>query len=135
MRKINKLVIHCSDSPDDRDVDRKDIDAWHKERGWDGIGYHYVIKRDGVVEIGRPESVQGAHTRGHNRGSLGVCMIGREVFSEEQYKALTILIKDLTARYRGLYVAGHYEYDEHKTCPNFKVEEYLMDNGLLEDFK
>ena len=76
MREINKIVIHCSATPPDMYVDKAMIDRWHKERGWSGCGYHYVIKRDGQIELGRPIEKIGAHVKGHNKTSIGICYCG-----------------------------------------------------------
>ena len=76
---IKMLVVHCSDTPDNEPLRAIDIQQMHLGFGWDGIGYHYVIGRDGRCEAGRPEFWQGAHVRGINDQSLGVCLIGRTI--------------------------------------------------------
>lgn len=77
MRKLDYLVIHCSDSPK-ATTKTEDIRRWHvKERGWQDIGYHRVIEGDGSVHQGRPDDVAGAHAEGFNSRSLGVCVTGR----------------------------------------------------------
>ena len=119
--QILKIVIHCSDSNDDRDFTAEDIHRWHIERGWSGIGYHYVIRRDGIIEAGRPEYWQGAHVYKHNVNSLGICLIGRNVFTPEQFYTLYEKIKELKKKYVGAEVFNHYELDNKKTCPNFNV--------------
>ena len=73
MRHINEIIIHCSATPEGRDYTVADIDRWHKARGWRGIGYHYVIYRDGSVHAGRPVEQIGAHCTGHNANSIGIC--------------------------------------------------------------
>ena len=78
MRKINKHIIHCSDTPDDRHVTVDDIRAWHIKRGWNDIGYHYIINRDGSLALGRPVEKIGAHCKGNNGDSIGTCLIGRD---------------------------------------------------------
>ena len=82
-----KAVIHCSDSPQGRGDNAQTIHRWHKERGFDGIGYHYVILEDGTVENGRPEFWSGAHAKGHN-DAIGICFIGDEDFTEAQFQSL-----------------------------------------------
>ena len=116
-----KIIVHCSDSPDDRNVTSKEIRQWHLDRGWSDIGYHYVIRRDGVVEQGRDDSVKGAHTKGHNTGSLGICLVGRLKFTEEQIEQLVWLIDHLCDEYRmkSSDVFCHNEFTDNKTCPNF----------------
>ena len=129
MRNIKKIVVHCSDSPDDLDIGFKQINEWHKENGWLSLpseiscGYHYIIRRDGRVETGRPEEERGAHVRGHNSDSIGICWVGRKVISTPQYNSLIKLLKDKYQAF-GLEVTdihGHYELDSKKTCPNLKM--------------
>lgn len=76
MRKINQIIVHCSATPEGKNFNANDIDRWHKERGFDCIGYHYVIDLDGTIEKGRPIEKVGAHVKGHNSNSIGVCYIG-----------------------------------------------------------
>lgn len=130
MRKINKIIVHCSDSTFG---DSSDIDQWHKEKGWSGIGYHFVIlngTRDkgsmdaeinGFIETGRGMAKSGAHCRGHNRDSVGICMIGTDTFTKEQYIALKALVEGLKSQFSlsDSDVYGHRDFDPHKTCPNF----------------
>ena len=117
---IKMLVVHCSDTPDDESLRAMDIQRMHLGFGWDGIGYHYVIGRDGRCEAGRPEYWQGAHVRGINDQSLGVCLIGRTHFTTEQMHRLELLLRDWTARYPHARVLGHRDAtDTDKTCPNF----------------
>ena len=124
---MNKVIIHCSDSPNHMDVGVAEIRRWHLERGFNDVGYHYVIRRDGTIEVGRMESVQGAHTYGHNRDSLGICLIGRESFTEEQYSSLQRLIREFEVRYDLISVHGHMDFDSGKTCPNFSIQEKLRE--------
>lgn len=78
IRRITKHIVHCSDSPSG---DVKEIRRWHKERGWDDVGYHFIVRRDGEIEVGRTLDVPGAHCAGHNADSVGTCLVGREVFT------------------------------------------------------
>jgi len=140
MRKINKIVIHCSDSLfGNRDI----IDQWHKRRGFRCIGYHYLItngrlygnKRkyrvddDGIIQKGRPCSVKGAHVRGHNTNSIGICLIGKHGFTERQFTELHGLIVKLRRDYPGARVVAHNELDDNKTCPN--MSGYFLRNIIL----
>ncbi|MCG7904405.1 MAG: N-acetylmuramoyl-L-alanine amidase [Candidatus Thiodiazotropha weberae] len=122
---IQYLVVHCSDSPNNRDISAGDIHCWHKEKGWDGIGYHAVIRRNGEVERGRPVYWPGAHVKGFNSVSLGVCLIGRNVFTYEQQEALRELITEWKHKYPEAKVVGHRDLDPIKTCPNVNVEDLL----------
>lgn len=117
-----KLVVHCSDSPQGRGDDAETIHQWHLQRGFDGIGYHYVILEDGTVQKGRPEYWVGAHARGYNE-SLGICLIGNTSFTKEQFNSLKNFIKG--KGFKKDEVVGHYQVDSKKTCPNFNVPEFL----------
>lgn len=128
MRKISKLIVHCSDSPDDLDIGFQEINDWHKERGWlspSGVscGYHYIIRKDGRVHRGRPDSETGAHVSGHNKSSIGICWVGRKILTPEQYNSLLALITGLRHQYSIPIdkVFGHYELDPNKTCPNLDM--------------
>lgn len=136
MRPINWIVIHTA-AADRRGVTRDEIALWHRQRGFDGIGYHWVIEDDGSVRPGRPEVRVGAHARGLNSDSIGVCVTGHgdiRDFSPTQYAALIVLVREIMTRY-GIdadHVIGHREIRERagapepgKTCPGTKVD---MDN-------
>lgn len=117
---IRYLVVHCSDT--DGDLTTEDIHAMHLGFGWHGIGYHAVIEADGRLVAGRPSYWQGAHVKGHNGESLGVCLIGRADFSQAQLATLAELLRAWQARYPKAKVCGHCDFDStEKTCPNFDV--------------
>ena len=133
MRKIDKIIIHCAATPEGRDFTVADIDRWHKQRGWQGIGYHYVVYRDGSVHPGRPVDIAGAHTSGHNATSIGVCYIGgcaadgktpKDTRTPAQREALRDLVELLRAEYPGATVHGHREFAA-KACPSFDVHKDL----------
>ena len=92
VKKINTLVIHCSDTPDTVNFTAIDIHKMHLSFGWDGIGYHKIISRHGKIENGRPEYWVGAHTKGINENSLGVCLIGKKEFTKNQFISLKKVI-------------------------------------------
>ena len=132
MRTINEIIVHCSATPEGRNVTVKDIDTWHRQRGFRCIGYHYVIYLDGSVHTGRPESQVGAHCLGHNSHSIGVCYIGgvakdgktpKDTRTDAQKESLIKLIKELKAKYPKATVHGHREY-ANKACPSFKIEDF-----------
>lgn len=128
MRKINKIIIHAADTPADMDIGAAEIDRWHKERGWDGIGYHYVIRRDGTLERGRDESVQGVHAAGHNANSIGVCLVGGKPdcnYTSAQWSCLDALVNDLIRRYPDSEVIGHRDVSK-KPCPMFDVKAWAQ---------
>lgn len=123
MRKISRICVHCSDSPDTQDIGLKEITAWHVARGFKTAGYHAIVRRSGAIEIGRPESEIGAHVQGHNADTLGVCVVGRKDFTPAQMIALITLVRSWMRKY-GIpveRVLGHYELDKGKTCPNLPM--------------
>jgi hypothetical protein len=83
---IRYLVVHCADTPDDQNLGARDIHQMHLAFGWHGVGYHRVICRDGRIEHGRPDYWVGAHVKGFNEISLGVCLIGRNDFTDALWR-------------------------------------------------
>jgi N-acetylmuramoyl-L-alanine amidase len=131
MRKIKKIIIHCSATPKGRDVKTATIKGWHTAKGWSDIGYHYIIELDGSINMGRDVSLIGAHTLGENKGSIGICYVGgmnidmtkpEDTRTDEQKEALRCLITDLKGRFKSIFVHGHYEFSA-KACPSFNVED------------
>lgn len=103
-RVIKKIVVHCSASDDSLDIGVREIDGWHKLRGFlspSGIhcGYHWVVRRSGKIEQGRPESEIGAHVAGHNSDSIGIVWVGIKQPTPEQYSALTAKVREVMDRY------------------------------------
>ena len=130
--KINLLIVHCSDTPDDKDLRALDIHEMHLSFGWDGIGYHKVICRNGNIENGRPEFWIGAHTFNKNEKSLGVCLIGRNNFSDLQFLSLKNLLIEWKMKYPNSIILGHRDsINTNKTCPNFNVNEWCKKENLL----
>ena len=76
MREINKIIVHCSATREFQDVKTEEIRRWHMDKGWSDVGYHYLIELDGSINKGRPVERIGAHCKGHNNDSIGVCYIG-----------------------------------------------------------
>jgi len=129
---VKLIVIHCSDTPNDQNKSAIDIHKMHLGFGWDGIGYHKIICRDGKIEVGRPEYWIGAHTKGKNNESLGVCLIGKSNFTDAQYNALEKVLKEWKQKYPKAEIKGHSQAIEtKKTCPNFDVEEWCKSKGLV----
>lgn len=129
MRKINKIIIHCSATPASRAFTVADIDRCHRARGFRSIGYHYVIYLDGTVHQGRDVALQGAHCLGQNATSIGVCYIGglaadgrtpADTRTPAQRAALSALVARLRHDYPGATVHGHREFAA-KACPCFDV--------------
>jgi len=115
------LVVHISDSPKDRGDTAADIHRWHKQRGWDGIGYHAVITGTADIEPGRPDYWQGAHVKGHNADSLGICIITDTAPDEDQLRVLEGWLLAKLAEYPEAKVVGHRDLDSRKTCPNMDI--------------
>ena len=133
MRTINKIIIHCSATPEGRAVTIEEIDKWHKERGFACIGYHYVIYLDGSIHLGRSIERAGAHCVNQNKNSIGVCYIGglekdcktpKDTRTEAQRKAMRSLISELKVQYPNASIHGHCEF-ANKACPCFDVSELL----------
>ena len=127
MRKINQIIVHCSATPEGKDFTVQQIDAWHRQRGFRCIGYHYVIYRDGSVHRGRPEDRVGTHCTGHNAHSIGVCYIGgcasdgktpKDTRTDAQRVALVELLRQLKAKYTVAAIHGHRDF-ANKACPSF----------------
>ena len=121
---IDKIIIHCSDTPNGRHTTGADIHRWHRERKWSGIGYHHIIRTDNKLEAGRPEYWQGAHAAGHNRGSIAICLIGRDEYNENQWDILDGLLRKKLIEYPNAKVIGHNEVS-NKKCPGFNVQWWL----------
>lgn len=129
MRKIDKIIVHCTATPAGREVTVEDVTGWHKARGFRTIGYHYLVGLDGTVHAGRPESEVGAHCLGRNAGSIGVCYVGgldaetrqpRDTRTPAQRRALRRLVDSLRRRYPHATVHGHREFAA-KACPCFDI--------------
>jgi N-acetylmuramoyl-L-alanine amidase len=134
MRDIKQIVVHCADTPPSMDIGAKTIRDWHvNDNGWADIGYHYVIRRNGVIEKGRDldgdgnvDEEVGAHAYGFNKDSIGVCLIGGKGkdgkadanFTVEQYITLAILVRNKLEEYPGSKVVGHRDLSD-KPCPGF----------------
>lgn len=138
MREINKIIIHCSATKEGELFTVEDIDRWHKARGFKGIGYHYVIYLNGRIKNGRPVNEIGAHCKGYNKNSIGICYIGgldkngkpKDTRTPEQKEAILMLLDILKKEYPNATVHGHYEFAA-KACPVFCVEEeYAKYNNI-----
>ena len=128
-KNIKFIVVHCSDTNDN--LKALDIHKLHLNFGWEGVGYHKIIENDGKIVNGRPEFWKGAHVRGYNDKSLGVCLIGKNKFSKAQFISLERILKDWKKKYKNTKIIGHYEIsDSNKTCPNFDVTNWCYEHGL-----
>lgn len=139
MRPIHELVVHCSATPAGKPFRAADIDRWHRERGFDGLGYHYVICLDGSIEPGRPLEEKGAHVAGHNANSVGICLIGgvdakgraANTFNAAQFEALENVLLALRAKFPRARILGHRDFPGvRKACPSFDVRAWCADHGI-----
>jgi N-acetyl-anhydromuramyl-L-alanine amidase AmpD len=114
----------------------EDIDRWHRARGWkNGCGYHYVIRRDGTIEIGRPLEMIGAHCKNRNRHSIGICYEGglnvegrpSDTRTKAQTCALRTLLEQLHTRFPKAMIMGHNVFNPMKACPCFNAAEEYRD--------
>ncbi len=116
-------------------MDAKEIDRWHKERGFLKIGYHFVIQRDGTRERGRQLHEVGAHVAGFNHKSVGICLVGgrasegtdpEDNFTAEQWITLHLTLTELRQQYPHAKIVGHRDLDGQKNCPSFDVTDWLI---------
>ena len=151
IRRIHGIVVHCSATVEGKDFDVSDIERWHKERGFNRVGYHFVIKLDGTIQTGRELSMIGAHVSGHNKNTIGICYIGgldadknaKDTRTDAQKESLRWLISAIKNTIKGgaaFTVKGHRDYspdlnkdgiiqtyERIKQCPCFEVMEEYAD--------
>lgn len=142
MRDMNEIVVHCTaTNPSwyaDKDAEDvvNEIRRWHtQERGWSDIGYHFIIHRNGQIKAGRPITRTGAHTKGRNKGSIGIALVGGrggaaddaflDNFTADQERELRALIDSLKGEFPTIStVSGHNDYAS-KACPCFDVGAWI----------
>ncbi|GAB5506697.1 MAG: hypothetical protein Rhirs2KO_18600 [Rhizobiaceae bacterium] len=150
-KRTDYLVVHVTATPPSLDIGAKEVDAMHKARGWSGIGYHFVIRRDGRIERGRDERAIGAHVAGFNSASLGIALVGgvdgrgrpENNMTAEQFTSLETLLRDLAKRYPDAEVCGHRDlspdrdrdgviepHEYLKACPCFDAIPWARERGL-----
>jgi len=144
VRHIDEIIVHCTATNRNWFIDRdarevvEEVRRWHKEeRGWSDIGYHFLIHRSGQIAAGRPITRNGAHTRGHNKGTIGIALVGGrggaadddflDNFTPEQHRELHALIDSLKEEFPTIStVSGHNDYAS-KACPCFDVGQWLSE--------
>lgn len=132
MRRFDTIIVHCTATKEGRDLHVSDVDRWHRERGFHGCGYHYIVALDGTIEYGRPIDEIGAHCKGHNATSVGIAYVGgldkngkpadTRTKAQKQALARLIWLLSLRAMINGwglVKVRGHRDYDHGKECPCF----------------
>ncbi len=141
MREITHIIMHCTATPATSDIGAADVHRWHLQRGWAGIGYHFVIRRNGEIEPGREIEKKGAHVAGFNEKSIGISLAGGvasdgqtpvDNFTEDQLLAARDLVIDLMAVHRVpiANVMGHNEvitkitHGSPKACPVFSMKRF-----------
>lgn len=133
IQQVNYLVVHCAATKPSMDIGVKEIDKWHRERGFFKVGYHVVIRRDGRIEYGRAQDEIGAHARGFNSKSLAVCLVGgvndnlkaENNFTPEQFIALRYQLALWKLKYPEAEILGHRDLPKvSKECPSFDVKEW-----------
>lgn len=151
MRNINLIVVHCSATNPLIDWGARDIEVLHQRNGWSTIGYHWVIRRNGIVETGRHETIPGAHVKGHNLNSIGVCLVGGVNFNNrptpnyttDQWASLKSLLISLKLKFPNASIVGHRDLSPDldgdgiieanewiKACPCFNVAEWCRLHGI-----
>lgn len=133
--RTEHIVVHCSATKPSKNIGVRDIRLWHKSNGWLDVGYHYIIRRNGVIEEGRSHESIGAHAKGINDKSVGICLVGgcseetgapEANYTEEQMQALLVLLTRLTTvEYPDAKVIGHRDVDSSKECPCFDVSTWF----------
>lgn len=130
--EIKFLIVHCSDTNSRSVTNASHIHEMHISFGWDGIGYHKIIGRTGLIENGRPEYWVGAHAYEFNKKSLGVCLIGKDKFTKIQFMSLYKVLKKWKLQYPNAKIIGHKDTNNTtKTCPNFDVNLWCIDRDLV----
>ena len=126
MRKINEIIVHCTATFPEQVVTVADVTRWHQKLGWKTIGYHYLVTLAGEIQAGRPIEEAGAHCKGHNANSIGVCYVGgldtegrpTDTRTPDQRQALETLLKQLRTQFPNAKIHGHRDFAK-KACPCF----------------
>ena len=129
MREINKIIVHCSATREGENYEVAEIRKWHLARGFNDIGYHFYIDLYGEIHKGRDISKIGAHCKGHNRNSIGICYCGgveadgktpKDTRLECQKESLVAVLRTLKAMYPNAVIHSHNDF-ANKACPSFNA--------------
>ena len=140
-KKTDSIIIHCAATKVSMDIGYDEIRKWHVDQnGWDDVGYHFIIRRNGKLEKARPEGYSGAHAPSHNSRSIGICLVGgmaddggpENNFTLEQFLTLKDLVNMIMEKYSDITeVLGHCDVQENKpNCPGFNVKEWLNKEAI-----
>ena len=140
-KKTDSIIIHCAATKKSMDIGYKEIREWHVDQnGWDDVGYHYIIRRNGKLEKSRPEEYSGAHAPSHNSRSIGICLVGgmaddggpENNFTLEQFLTLKDLVNMVMNKYSDITeVLGHCDVQDNKpNCPGFDVKQWMNKEAI-----
>lgn len=139
LKDVQFITLHCSATRPTQIAGVKEIRQWHRKKGWADIGYHFVVRRDGRVEKGRPITETGAHVQGWNKNNVGICLEGgindrfqpENNFTREQWRALKPLVAGLREKATKAKIVGHRDFPKvDKACPCFDAKTWARDNGF-----
>ena len=131
-RVIDTVIIHHSATPPDMDVGVEEFRSWHVKRGYSDVGYHEVIRIDGRIEAGRDRNEEGAHCKGKNRHTIGICLVGdgRCGFTDAQHNSLGALLRHYRRLIIDVKIGVHNDYAA-TICPGMSRGELLAKVRLL----
>ena len=136
-KQTEYLIIHCAATKPSMDIGLTEIRKWHLDRQWRDVGYHFIVRRSGEVELGRAINDSGAHASGYNHKSIGICLVGgmaednsaEDNFTDKQWTALLDLVKQIQIEHNDIKIIGHNEISK-KECQSFDVKKWKKDNGF-----
>lgn len=140
LKDVQFITLHCTATRPSQKAGVKEVRAWHRAKGWADVGYHFIVRRNGTVEKGRPLSQTGAHVQGWNRNNIGICLEGglnekswapENNFTREQWRALKPLVAGLRAKAKKAKIVGHRDFPNvQKACPCFDAKTWARNNGF-----